>query len=101
MTSFYDIIVTASNSRSTPVLSTNVTVRINVDDENDNPPLFNASSYQGMVSENATVGVVVAEVFAVDPDKVSSESCMRVSLTLMSWSNENKSCMRVDKREFA
>ena len=27
--------------------------------------------------------------------------CMRVSSTLMSWSNENKSCMRVDKREFA
>ena len=25
---------------------------------------------------------------------------MRVSSTLMSWSNENKSCMRVDKREF-
>ena len=27
--------------------------------------------------------------------------CMRVSSTLMSWSNENKSCMRVDKWEFA
>ena len=26
---------------------------------------------------------------------------MRVSSTLMAWSNENKSCMRVDKREFA
>ena len=26
--------------------------------------------------------------------------CMRVSSTLVSWSNENKSCMRVDKREF-
>ena len=26
---------------------------------------------------------------------------MTVSSTLMSWANENKSCMRVDKREFA
>ena len=26
---------------------------------------------------------------------------MRVSSTLVSWSNENKSCMRVDKRKFA
>ena len=26
--------------------------------------------------------------------------CMRVSSTLMSWSDENKSCMRVHKREF-
>ena len=25
---------------------------------------------------------------------------MRVFSTLMSWSNENKSCMRVDEREF-
>ena len=25
---------------------------------------------------------------------------MRVFLTLMSWLNENKSCMKVDKREF-
>ena len=25
---------------------------------------------------------------------------MRVFSTLMSWSNENKSCMRVEKREF-
>ena len=26
--------------------------------------------------------------------------CMRVFSTLMSWSNESKSCMRVDRREF-
>ena len=26
--------------------------------------------------------------------------CTRVFPTLMSWSNENKNCMRVDKREF-
>jgi hypothetical protein len=77
-TSFYDIIVTASNSRSTPVLSTNVTVRINVEDENDNPPEFNASSYQGRVSENATIGVVVARVFAKDPDEVGALSLLMV-----------------------
>ena len=27
--------------------------------------------------------------------------CIRVSLTLVSWSNDDKSCMRVDKRELA
>ena len=26
--------------------------------------------------------------------------CMRVFSTFMSWSNEDKSCMRVEKREF-
>ena len=70
MTSYYDIIITASNSQTTPILSTNITVRINVDDENDNAPEFNASSYQGRVSENASVGAVVARVFAKDSDKV-------------------------------
>ena len=34
-------------------------------------------------------------------DSWQARVCMRVSSTLMSWSNENKSCMRVDKREFA
>jgi hypothetical protein len=29
--------------------------------------------------------------------ELRSESCMRIFSTLMSWSNENKSCMRVDK----
>ncbi|XP_028399799.1 protocadherin Fat 4-like isoform X2 [Dendronephthya gigantea] len=68
-TSFYDVIVTASNSLASPILSTNATVRINVGDENDNPPEFNASSYQGQVSENATIGTVVGRVFAKDTDK--------------------------------
>ena len=72
MTSFYDIIVTASNSRTLPLLSTNVTVRIYVDDENDNRPEFNATLYEGRVTENATVGIVIARVFAEDIDKVYS-----------------------------
>ena len=72
MTSFYDIIVTASNSRTLPLLSTNVTVRIYVDDENDNRPKFNATLYEGRVTENATVGTVIARVFAEDIDKVYS-----------------------------
>ena len=76
MTSFYEVIVTASNSRTAPVLSANVTVRINVDDENDNPPEFNSSSYQGRVSENSTVGAVVARVFAKDPDEVEMHLAM-------------------------
>ena len=54
------------------MLSTNTTVRIYVDDENDNPPEFNATSYQGRVSENATVGTVVGRVFARDMDEVIS-----------------------------
>ena len=33
-------------------------------------------------------------------ESLQARVCMRVFSTLMSWSNENKSCMRVDKREF-
>ena len=63
------------------MLSTNVTVRINVNDENDNAPEFNSSSYKGRVSENATIGVVVARVFASDSDKVSHEKSFREILS--------------------
>lgn len=48
-----------------------MTVRIDIDDMNDNAPIFNASFYQGTVSENATAGEIVARVFAVDIDQVS------------------------------
>ncbi|CAB4030250.1 protocadherin Fat 3 isoform X1, partial [Paramuricea clavata] len=93
MISFYDVIVTASNSQTTPILSTNVTVRINVDDENDNPPEFNASSYQGRVSENATVGTVVARVFAKDRDK-DEAAVIRYSIV----SGEHSGRVEIDSR---
>ena len=42
-----------------------------------------------------------AHICRVDKREFTARVYLRVSSTLMSWSDENKSCMRVDKREFA
>jgi len=51
-----------------PMLSSTVTVYINVIDENDNTPVFESNSYNVDVYENATVNTVVATVTATDRD---------------------------------
>lgn len=51
-----------------PMLSSTVTVYINVIDENDNAPVFETNSYNVDVYENATVNTVVASVMATDRD---------------------------------
>lgn len=51
-----------------PMLSSTVTVYINVIDENDNAPVFETNSYNVDVYENATVNVPVVAVMATDRD---------------------------------
>lgn len=51
-----------------PMLSSTVTVYINVIDENDNAPVFETNSYNVDVYENATVNTIVATVMATDRD---------------------------------
>lgn len=51
-----------------PMLSSTVTVYINVIDENDNAPVFETNSYNVDIYENATVNMVVATVMATDRD---------------------------------
>lgn len=48
--------------------STNTTVNITVLDINDNPPVFNASSYEGAISENASPGATVLSGQVSDAD---------------------------------
>ena len=53
----------------TPFLqSTTVSLEVEVEDENDNPPQFTESVYQVAISENATVASTIIRVFADDPD---------------------------------
>lgn len=47
------------------------TVRIGVDDV-DEPPLFDKASYLMEVKEDASVGVAVGSVSAMDPDRARS-----------------------------
>lgn len=51
-----------------PMLSSTVTVYINVIDENDNAPVFETNSYAVDVYENVTVNTVVATATAIDRD---------------------------------
>lgn len=62
------IMVVQAQDAGKPMLSSTVTVYINVIDENDNAPLFESNSYNVEVFENATVNMVVATVTATDRD---------------------------------
>lgn len=45
-----------------------MTVDINILDQNDNEPIFNISKYSAKVTENVTVGTAIIKVFATDSD---------------------------------
>lgn len=51
-----------------PMLSSTVTVYVNVIDENDNTPVFETNNYNVDIYENATVNTIVATVIATDRD---------------------------------
>lgn len=45
-------------------------MKITVKDVNDNPPMFVDAPYSGTVLENASLGMTVMRVTAVDKDEV-------------------------------
>ena len=44
-------------------------VIVELENENNNAPMFNASTYSAFILENATIGTVVVQVFATDDDR--------------------------------
>ena len=65
--SAYYVTIVASDM-GTPSLRTDVTISINITDVNDNPPIFENTSYIFSVSHDASVNSVVGSVLAVDAD---------------------------------
>lgn len=63
----YSIVVIARDN-GVPRLSEEVTVRILVVDENDQPPKFNQTLYLASVPENAPRGTIILQLNAVDLD---------------------------------
>ncbi|CAL4108899.1 unnamed protein product [Meganyctiphanes norvegica] len=63
----YDLIALAVD-RGSPPLSSSVTVHVEVEDINDNPPMFDTDRLQLFVPENSPIGYTVGEVRARDPD---------------------------------
>ncbi|KAM4676966.1 protocadherin alpha-C2-like [Discoglossus pictus] len=63
----YNITVTATDS-GTPPLSSQKTIYVEISDVNDNPPVFEESSYSVYVMENNAPGVSLFSVKAMDLD---------------------------------
>ncbi|XP_018422228.1 PREDICTED: protocadherin alpha-C2-like isoform X7 [Nanorana parkeri] len=63
----YNITVTATDSGNPP-LSSQKTLYVEISDVNDNPPVFEESSYSMYVLENNAPGVSLFSVKAMDPD---------------------------------
>ncbi|XP_027864270.1 protocadherin beta-16-like isoform X2 [Xiphophorus couchianus] len=64
----YNITVTCSDE-GVPSLSSSVTLTLQISDVNDNPPVFERSSYEAYIVENNTPGVSIFTVKATDTDR--------------------------------
>ncbi|XP_056106333.1 protocadherin Fat 2 [Rhinichthys klamathensis goyatoka] len=60
--------LSVEGARGKPLLSEIATVIINITDVNDNPPVFNSSSYRTVIAEDISPGDMVLQVSAVDLD---------------------------------
>jgi hypothetical protein len=68
----YMLTVQASNPLAAPLLSTLISVTLNLLDENDNPPTFNQESYRVAVTTNINVGDAILTVSASDVDAAAN-----------------------------
>nr|AUG84445.1 fat [Platynereis dumerilii] len=64
---FYLLTVMAKDN-AVDSMSSSVTVYVNVEDVNDNAPVFDPSSYNNEIWENVTIGSRILTVTATDPD---------------------------------
>ncbi|XP_044133342.1 protocadherin gamma-B4-like [Bufo gargarizans] len=69
--SFYELILTALDGGN-PQKSSTATIKIIVQDFNDNLPMFNQDTYHIRLNENAAVGSLVIQLNATDTDEGSN-----------------------------
>ncbi|XP_041799455.1 protocadherin Fat 2 isoform X2 [Chelmon rostratus] len=67
-TKWYQIDVIAQGSHNGTNVASLVSVNIQVQDVNDNQPMFDANPYRAFLAENMPVGTTVIQVTANDPD---------------------------------
>ncbi|CAN7992226.1 unnamed protein product [Ixodes pacificus] len=58
----------AAETEAVEPLTSTVTVRVNIVDTNDHPPMFTRDTYEAVVAEDAKKGTLVTTVTATDPD---------------------------------
>uniref|UniRef100_A0A8D0HBQ3 Cadherin domain-containing protein n=1 Tax=Sphenodon punctatus TaxID=8508 RepID=A0A8D0HBQ3_SPHPU len=76
----YNITVTATD-KGDPPLSTQKTIQLQISDINDNPPVFEESSYTAYVPENNPAG---ASIFRVRASDLDLERNARITYSLLS-----------------
>ncbi|XP_071083815.1 cadherin-23-like [Haliotis cracherodii] len=62
------IIWLRASDNGVPIRSASTNVTITITDLNDNDPVFDATSYSGSVSENATIGTSILQIGTTDND---------------------------------
>ncbi|XP_033730834.1 cadherin-23-like [Pecten maximus] len=70
-------LIVIAEDRGTPSLYSNITVTINVHDENDNTPKFVQNTYAASIPENSLQGKTVVNVSATDDDATSPNNIIR------------------------
>ncbi|XP_063784919.1 protocadherin gamma-B1-like isoform X41 [Pseudophryne corroboree] len=83
--SHYNITIVATD-RGSPPLSSRRTIRLEISDVNDNPPIFTKSTYVAYVPENNLPGSSIYNVQASDPD---TEDNAKVIYSLFSTNTED------------
>ncbi|XP_033103123.1 protocadherin Fat 4-like isoform X2 [Anneissia japonica] len=68
----YEFLVIAED-KGTPSLSSNISITIEVEDVNDNAPIFINSTYEGEVNETAGNGEFILTVIATDADSLQNQ----------------------------
>ena len=77
----YDLSVMATNDAGGLVFTDTVNVHINITDDNDNFPVFNAFVYNIQIPENATVGMQIEHMFTVSDRDHGSNAEITFGLT--------------------
>lgn len=74
------VLIVGAEDGGIPPLSSTVTVYVNVDDVNDNAPVFDPSTYSDEVMEDAPRGTSILTVTATDIDSGRSRRVFKTSL---------------------
>ncbi|XP_053321586.1 protocadherin gamma-B5-like isoform X16 [Spea bombifrons] len=83
--SSYNITVLATD-RGSPSLSTNKTIRLDISDVNDNPPIFMKSTYNVFISENNLPG---ASIYSIQASDIDSGDNAKIIYSISSSNTEN------------
>lgn len=66
--SSYEFTISATNPLGDPPMVSTTTIRVTLQDVNDNQPIFSRNTYSGVITTRTQVGTAILSVSAVDSD---------------------------------